>query len=56
MAKAIVCVGNTAISNGEAQIAYSVSVIRTLAPFGYGGSYQVNDGISLAANLTAWKK
>ena len=54
MAKAIVCVGPTQVTNGLASISYSVSVLGTV-PLSYGSDYIVNTGITVSANLTAWK-
>lgn len=54
MAKAIACVGGTQVSNSVARIGYTVSVLDTVS-FSYGADYQVDTGIGIAANLTAWK-
>jgi hypothetical protein len=54
MSKAIVCHGSTQVSNSNVLIDYNVSIIGP-PNFSYGSTYQVDTGISVSANLTAWK-
>ena len=56
MAKAIVVPNGTSVddSNGDVRINYSASVIGP-PNYSYGSDYIVNTGISVAANITAWR-
>lgn len=54
MAKAIVCIGSTQAQNGQATISYTVSVIGP-PNYSYAADYLVNTGISISANLLAWR-
>jgi len=54
MAKAIVCVGATNVFGAIPRIGYSASVIGP-PTFSYASDYTVDTGISIAANLLAWR-
>lgn len=54
MAKAIVVTTNTDIQNTTVYIGYQVSIIGP-PNYNFSSIYIVNTGISVAANLTAWK-
>lgn len=54
MAKTIIVPLSTHVLNGAVLIGYSASVIGP-PHFSYGSDYKIDTGISVAANLTAWK-
>lgn len=55
MAKAVVCVSSTDVDDsGNINMHYTVSVLGP-PTYSYGSSYIVNTGITVNANLNAWK-
>jgi hypothetical protein len=54
MAKAVVCIASTQIVGENATLNYSVSVLGP-PNYMYSSDYTVDVGISVAANLTAWR-
>jgi hypothetical protein len=54
MAKVVIVVESTQVVIGNVFISYSASIIGT-SNISYGADYQVNTGISVVANITAWR-
>lgn len=54
MPKAIVVPTTTSITNNQATVSYTCSLILP-TNISYSSEYIVNTGIGLAANVTAWK-
>lgn len=54
MAKAIIVVGSTQMEGANASLSYTVTVLGP-PNYSYASNYLVNIGLSVNANLAAWR-